>query len=79
MSRETDEPRTLHLVPACVHLRHKMMYCDARQETPGLVDDASDTAVFFCIHTHDALGPDNDPVGPRLCASGRVCFRPADK
>ena len=41
--------------------------------------DASDTAVFFCIHTYDALGPDNDPVGPRLCASWLVCFRPVDQ
>jgi hypothetical protein len=79
MSHDTGEPGELDLVPACVHLRHKMMYCDARQETPGLVDASSDTAVHFCIHTHDALGPDNKPVGPRLCGPGRSCFTDAGR
>jgi len=68
----------LELVPACVHLRHKMMYCDARQERPGMVDVSSDTTVFFCTRTHDALGPDDEPVGPKLCDTSRSCYCDGD-
>ena len=68
------EPRPLDLRPACLKLRHKMMYCDERQQTPGQVDVSSDTTVFFCARTHDALGPDAEPVGPTECAPGRACY-----
>lgn len=70
-----SEPRPLKLVPACVHLRHKMMYCDARQERTGMVDVSSDTTVFFCACTHDALGPDDEAAGPKQCQAGRRCYR----
>lgn len=66
--------RPLALKPACVHLRHKMMYVDPRQATPGLVDDGSDTRVFLCLRTHEVLGPDDRPVGPGDCATGRACY-----
>lgn len=59
---------------ACMNLRHKLMYVDERQSTPGLVDDSSDTRVFFCTRTQDALGPDGEPVGPRACHAGRSCY-----
>ena len=59
---------------ACEHLRHKMMYCDERQSTPGLVDDSSDTRVFFCIKTYDSLGADGKPVSPGDCAKTRGCY-----
>jgi len=83
MSRETadirdgdQDVRPVVLNDCCVHLRHKMMYCDARQMTPGRVDDSSDTRVFYCVKTMQALGPDGETVSPKECASGnRACFR----
>jgi len=66
------EPVKLEL--ACEHLRHKMMYCDQRQQTPGLVDDSSDTRVFFCIKTFDSLGPDDSPAEPKACQAARGCY-----
>ncbi|HMN42649.1 MAG TPA: hypothetical protein PKE29_17550 [Phycisphaerales bacterium] len=68
----------LNLRPCCVNLRHKMMYVDPRQATPGLVDDGSDSRVFVCLLTQAVLGPDDEPVAPSLCDSpGRACFHGA--
>jgi len=66
----------LDLKPCCQNLRHKMMYCDARQSTPGLVDDRSDTRVYLCMLSQEVIGPDGKPVGPKTCCSGsRACFQ----
>lgn len=70
----SNEAPPVRLQVACMHLRHKMMYCDARQSSPGMVDDSSDTRVFFCVKSHDAIGPDAEPVGPKYCAPGRGCY-----
>lgn len=64
----------LTLKTTCLNLRHKLMYVDARQASPGMVDDQSDTRVFFCIRTCDSLGPDSEPVGPRECTESRGCY-----
>jgi hypothetical protein len=70
--------RPLNLQPCCLNLRHKMMYLDPRQMTPGMVDDGSDTRVFLCLLTQSALGPDDGHVSPGKCASeGRGCFKGA--
>ncbi len=69
----TDVP--LKLKPCCLNLRHKMMYCDPRQATPGLVDDRSDTRVYLCVLTQEVLGPDDKPVSPGDCGSSRACYR----
>lgn len=69
-----DLNRPVVLKPSCLHIRHKLMYVDERHEMPGMVDDTSDTRVFFCVHTHDGLGPDGEPVSPQDCAAGRGCF-----
>ncbi len=68
------EERTFNLKPACLSLRHKLMYVDSRQSTPGLVDDESDTRVYFCIKSQDTLGPDNEPVCTKSCTAERACF-----
>ena len=73
-----SEDIKLDLKPACVHLRHKMMYCDARQETPGLVSDASQSTVFFCTKTFESLGPDDEPVSPEDCGTDRPCHKAGD-
>jgi len=68
------EVTPVKLKVTCEHLRHKLMYCDERQTTPGLVDDSSDTRVFFCIRTYDSLGPDGKPVSVGDCAKTRGCY-----
>ncbi|MGD9690752.1 MAG: hypothetical protein AB7K52_14620 [Phycisphaerales bacterium] len=70
-TRDSFEPVALTIT--CLHLRHKLMYVDDRHATPGLVDDSSSTRVFLCLKSHDALGPDGEPVSPRLCNSSRPC------
>jgi len=67
--------RPLHMVPTCMHLRHKLMYVDARHMTRGLVDDSSTTRHYWCELSQDARGADGGGVEPRGCASGRSCFR----
>lgn len=71
---ENDLERPVKLRAACMHLRHKLMYCDERQTTPGMVDDSSTTRVFFCIQSHDSLGPDGQPAAPKLCSTDRCCY-----
>ena len=68
----TDD--AVNLVPACLHLRHKMMYVDDRHSRIGAVDDSSDTRVFFCRLSQEALGPDLAPVSPTECTPDRRCF-----
>ncbi|MBL8758468.1 MAG: hypothetical protein JNK35_08575 [Phycisphaerae bacterium] len=70
-----SEQREFNLKPACLSLRHKLMYVDMRQSTPGLVDQDSDTRVYFCIATQDTLGPDNEPVCPKSCSPERSCYK----
>ena len=65
----------IQLETCCVHLRHKMMFCDPRQATPGTVDDRSDTRVYLCVLTQEGLGPDGLAVHPRGCGTGRSCHR----
>ncbi len=71
----TPFDRPLNLRPCCLSLRHKMMYVDPRQMTPGMVDDGSDTRVFLCMKSQNAIGPDDGPVSASACSSeGRGCF-----
>jgi hypothetical protein len=72
-----NESKPLSLKVCCDHLRHKMMYVDDRQAVRGLVDDSSDTRVFFCIRSQESLGPDGQPVSPGDCTPDRPCYRHA--
>ena len=74
MERVPHEAELVQLRPTCQHMRHKLMYCDPRQATPGEVDDSSDTRVFLCSRSQEVLGPDGRPVGPKACHAGRACF-----
>lgn len=76
MSPDINDP--IHLQVTCLNLRHKMMYVDERQRTPGLVDDSSDTRIFFCTKTQDSLGPDGEPVSPTDCDGSRDCYCAGD-
>ena len=66
--------RPVRLRTTCMHLRHKLMYCDARHAQRGLVDVNSDTRVFLCAKTQEVLGPDDRPVGVGECSNGRSCY-----
>lgn len=65
----------LHLKPCCSNMRHKMMYCDPRQATPGMIDAQSETRVLLCVLTQEVLGPDDQPVSTQGCGPGRRCYR----
>ena len=67
-----DRPVKLQI--ACMNLRHKLMYVDARHAERGLVDNSSDTRVFWCAKTQRSLGPDGEPVSPGECSMGRSCY-----
>jgi hypothetical protein len=69
---EFDRPVQLRV--ACMSLRHKMMYVDERHAPRGMVDDSSDTRIYWCTKTQDALGPDGQPVSPSDCAQSRQCY-----
>jgi hypothetical protein len=66
--------RPLYLKRCCLHVRHKMMYVDPAQATPGMVDDRSDSRVYLCVLTQEVLGPDGKLVTPSNCSPGRGCY-----
>ena len=66
--------RPVQLKVSCLNIRHKLMYCDDRHDAPGMVDDSSDTRVFWCVKTQAVLGPDDRPVHPTACKAGRSCY-----
>lgn len=70
-----SEFKPVKLKVCCDHLRHKMMYVDEREAVRGLVDDSSDTRVYFCIRSQESLGPDGKSVGPTECSPDRPCYR----
>ena len=69
-----NDTQPVKLQIACHSLRHKMMYVDERQQSVGLVDDSSDTRVFWCSKTQDALGPDGESVDAQMCSPTRSCY-----
>ncbi len=71
--------RPLNLKPCCLNVRHKEMYVDPRQATPGLVDDTSEGRVYICLTTQEVLGPDGKLVTPSNCSPGRGCYCGAAK
>lgn len=73
-SAQHDPFAPVKLTVTCQRLRHKLMYVDDRHATPGLVDDSSTTRVFLCLESQDPLGPDGEPVSPKLCNSSRPCY-----
>lgn len=66
--------RPVHLEITCMNLRHKLMYVDARHSQRGMTDDSSETRIFWCKKTQDALGPDNEAVNPKCCTDSRACY-----
>jgi hypothetical protein len=63
------------LLTRCVWLRTKASYLPM----PGPLDPENvwDTAVWWCLKTHGALGPDDHTACPADCGRpGRPCYEP---
>jgi hypothetical protein len=57
----------------CCHLRSKgagVAYGQPIRWENGFYS----TAVFWCLHTADPVGPDDGFVHPHVCTSQRACF-----
>ena len=57
----------------CRHLRSKgagVVYGEPVRWESGYYS----TAVFWCLQTADAVGPDDQYVHPHACIEGRHCF-----
>ena len=65
--------RPVQLTATCLNLRHKLMYVDEAHATPGLVDSASDTRIYWCAETQCHTGPDGQSVHPDCCSGDRPC------
>jgi hypothetical protein len=67
------EPSTLNAInpPACRCLRSKEMFIDAEPD-PRIPSMSS--GIFWCIHTHNCLGPDGQAAEPAGCKPGRGCY-----
>jgi hypothetical protein len=57
----------------CKWLRAKGAWVPYGKPVPWDAGFAS-TAVFWCLNTADALGPDDGFVHPHACVEGRACF-----
>ena len=62
----------------CLHLRTTMDYVMIDAGHPA-GDDEDETCGGtahdpYCLHTMTVTGPDDDIVGPRVCAPGRACY-----
>jgi hypothetical protein len=57
---------------ACRCLRSKEMFIDAEPDAriPG-----GSSGIFWCIHTHNCLGPDGQVAEPGSCKPGRGCYQ----
>ena len=69
--------------PRCLQLRTKMDYVtadpDGRPSGRPAEWDEHETVGgtshgYYCLHTLTVIGPDDDVVGPRLCAPTRDCY-----
>ena len=79
-----SDPRPVKLEKACAHIRHKLMYSETSHAVRGMVDDSSDTRVFFCVKTFEALGLAPESVliydmeayrtGEAACRAGVLAF-----
>jgi hypothetical protein len=57
----------------CRCLRSKEMFIDV-EPTPNIPSMGS--GIFWCLHTHNPLGPDGAVAEPTACKPGRGCFDP---
>lgn len=61
----------------CRHLRTKRYYYGTTEEVME-ASELSTTAQFWCLRTMRVVGPDQGPVTPQTCRSGRGCCDPVE-
>ena len=57
--------------PLCSALRAKGFYVYTEAPEP---ESDTQTAVFWCVKTQSAVGPDGDAVHKSCCDASRSCF-----
>jgi hypothetical protein len=59
--------------PRCRCLRSKEMFIHVERDfhIPSM-----SSGIFWCIHTHNCLGPDGRTAEPDECKPGRSCYDP---
>jgi hypothetical protein len=57
--------------PRCIHLRTKGLYIDTIREAAF-----EEQALCWCNKTLTEIGPDDEPVGPKICDGQRGCYEP---
>ena len=57
----------------CSKLRTKTMYLNVDYRRDAEEAGPWNTAAFWCLKTHDCLGPDELPANPEACRMGRAC------
>lgn len=62
----------------CEHLCTKTMYMASEDMDLDRYEeiDGVETASFWCVFTQTAFGPDDQPVAPDACRTGRKCCVP---
>ena len=58
----------------CRFLKAKNFYGFAGSFESTALDEDSANIFVWCIKSVGGAGPDNQPVSPKLCKAGRVCF-----
>jgi len=58
----------------CRHLRTKGLYVSGYDGPPAELPHVPDTAVFWCVRSGWAMGPDLAPANPGRCGGARECF-----
>ena len=58
---------------SCRCLRSKEMFIEVEPD-PSVPHMGS--GIFWCIHTHNCLGPDGAVAEPTSCKPGRSCYDP---
>jgi hypothetical protein len=57
----------------CSKLRTKTMYLNVDQREDAEEPGCNGTAIFWCLKTHECLGPDDQRATPEDCTSSRAC------
>jgi len=70
-SRDLQGQARLGGQAACRWLRSKEMFINV---PPDPTVPAGGSGIFWCVHTHNCLGPDGKVAEPESCTPGRGCF-----
>jgi hypothetical protein len=57
----------------CSKLRTKTMYMNYEQRADADEPSVGGTAIFWCLKTHECLGPDDRQANPDSCRAPRDC------